>query len=275
MSKMKLLSSILLAFALVTLQVGAAFAAPAQQTVTPTTITGNVDSVVVTTDANGTTIVQVTLTDANNVQQTYDLSVTTAAQLGLIQTDANGNPVLDANGQPVVNDSILNTQISFPSTDVLTGGTTDDTPVNPVAGLIADFFGLSSSDVMAWHEDGNGFGVIAQSCFIAAQLGKTCTDVLAAKHGDFSLLGLPEGTDVTNWGQLKKYAFGLAVGQGVDKVDKSMQNLGAIVSGRATGNPSIEEPTTEPPTDLTDQTHGKGNGKNNGHGKGGGNGKGH
>jgi hypothetical protein len=113
--------------------------------------------------------------------------------------------------------------------------------------------------IEALHQAGYGYGLIAQSCFMAEALGSTCGDLLMAKtNHDFSALGL-EG--VNNWGQLRKYVT-------EQILDDKLRNLGSIMSGRAT-------PTTLTTTTTTTQTQGPGNGHGHGHEKNNDRGSGH
>lgn len=278
MLKKKLITGIFIALTIVSLQVGAVFAAPSQQTATPPATatpapaSGTVTAITFTTDSTGTKVVQVTM-DVNGAPQTFDVSLTTAASLGLIETDSSGSPVLDSSGNPIVSTTAIGTQITLQSTDILSGGSTNTTPTNPVASIIADFFGLTSDQVMTMHDD-NGFGVIAQACFMAKFLNTDCQNVLDFKNGKSgSLPDLP--TNVTNWGQLKKYAFQQALTNGENNVSKSMNNLGAIVSGRNTksssnngsSGSSLSNNSNTSSNDLP-KSKGSGHGKGHGHGKG-------
>ena len=111
--------------------------------------------------------------------------------------------------------------------------TEEESPtVHPVASALAEFFaetlGLDYNAVIGYHEEGMGFGVIAQACWISFALEGDATvlgDILAAKKsGDFSSITLPDGETAKNWGQFKKAALGN---------EKAKKNLGAIMSGRA------------------------------------------
>jgi hypothetical protein len=115
----------------------------------------------------------------------------------------------------------------------------EPTTEHPVASALAEFFlgrlGLNYDDIMVYHEeDGMGFGVIAQACWMSFMLNDpddlnapkiTPGDILAAKKsGDFSSITLTDGTTPKNWGQFKKAALGN---------EKAKKNLGAIMSRRA------------------------------------------
>jgi hypothetical protein len=107
--------------------------------------------------------------------------------------------------------------------------------VHPVASALAEFFadtlGLDYDEIMDYHEDGMGFGIIAQACWMSYALEGDATlfgDILTAKKsGDFSSITLPDVEETpTNWGQFKKAILGN---------DKAQKNLGAIMSSRAAG----------------------------------------
>jgi hypothetical protein len=115
----------------------------------------------------------------------------------------------------------------------------DEEPLteHPVALALANFFEdklrLDYGTIMGYHEeDGMGFGVIAQACwisFLANNDDGLLDQIIQAKKGEiaFSSITLPDGTTAKNWGQFKKAV--LKTG----KVQKNLANLGAIMSGRA------------------------------------------
>jgi hypothetical protein len=108
----------------------------------------------------------------------------------------------------------------------------EPTTEHPVASALAEFFndilGLEDGAIMSYHEDGMGFGVIAQACWMSYGLegdAELLDDILEAKKsGDFSSITLPDGETAKNWGQFRKAALGN---------EKAKKNLGAIMSGRA------------------------------------------
>lgn len=82
--------------------------------------------------------------------------------------------------------------------------------------------------------------------------GTLLQQILTARQtGDYSGLVLPGGATVTNWGQLRQFA-----------ISNPHQNLGRIMSGKATLLPTATAATT--PT----TSNGNGNGHGNGKGKG-------
>lgn len=264
----KILASILLGTALLVMQVSTVMAAPAREdptpTPTPTTapaISGTIQSITLQTDSAGTTTVVVTLTDSTGATQTVNLSLETATSLGLVSNDASG--------APVVNSSMVGQSITLDPSVILPPAQQE--PENPVAAALAAFFGLDYQTVEGYHEDGTGYGVIAQSCFLSYALGgdaSQCGAIIEAKKsGDYSAFILPDGTTASNWGQFRKAIL--------DK-HNPLETLGAIMSKHAkpdqTGTSGDDQSTT---SSGSDSGNGNGQGNGNGHGGGGGNGHGH
>src|SRR5690349_4564903 len=246
MTTTKLLSSLFLVLAVLFAQVGVVAAAPLTQDATP--ITGIVQSIITETDTNGVTTVLVTILDNGAATQTVRLSVDTAVTLGLVTLDQTTQ-------QPVVNETQVGQAVEIDPTTVIPDQTPTEGTVHPIAWLLAKFFGEDPSVVEGYHEDGFGFGVIAQSLWMSQNVGGDASlagQILEAKQsGDYSnilladgtTLTLPDGTVPSNWGQLKKALL-----------DKK-NNLGVVVSGQ--GNP---ENSTDP---LLTQQHGNGKDKEN------------
>jgi len=164
--------------------------------------------------------------------------VDTAVALGLITLDST-------TGSPVVDETKVGQTVEIDPTAVIPDQpvVVEEETVHPIAALLASFFGVDGSVVNDYHEDGFGFGVIAQSLWMSKNLGGDASlagQILEAKKsGDYSAFTLPDGSIPTNWGQFKKAA------------SEKKNNLGSIVSGKA------ENDTT----DLSaPQEHG--NGKN-------------
>jgi hypothetical protein len=129
----------------------------------------------------------------------------------------------------------------------------EDQDVHPIAAILGSFFGVDPGVVDAYHDDGFGFGVIAQAMWMAQGLTGDMTTaglILEAKQtGDYSAFVLPDGSTPSNWGQFKKAVL-----------DKK-NNLGVIVSGHADGD------GTEDPLILEDIRNGNGNGNGHGYGR--------
>ena len=82
---------------------------------------------------------------------------------------------------------------------------------------------------MEFHDDGVGFGVIAQALWMTNAL-EGDTEIFAAileakQNKNFSGIELPDGSTPTNWGQFRKAVMS-------DR-EKAKENLGAVMSGRA------------------------------------------
>jgi len=236
----KLLASILFILSVVFGQVGNVAAAAQLQETTP--IGGTVESITTETDEQGITTVIVKVLDEQGTLQTVRLSVETAVELGLITLD----PITQA---PVVDETMVGQTVEIDPTTVIPEV---EVPVHPLATILASFFGQDPTVVNGYHEEGFGFGVIAQAMWIAQGLGgdaSTAGLILEAKEtGDYSAFILPDGSTPTNWGQFKKAALG-----------KDKKNLGLIVSGQA------EE--LIPGEGSFPQDHGHGNGRDKDKGK--------
>jgi len=144
--------------------------------------------------------------------------------------------------------------LAAPTAQDTSPGTGDQ---NPVGAALAEFFaelvGVDYETIMEYHEQGMGFGVIAQALWMASKLegdSTVFTAILdAKKRGDYSAITLPDGSIPRNWGQFRKALL---------SGDKK-SNLGAIMSGRANGT---EETTTQ--SDKPGRGHGHGNGRGRG-----------
>ena len=98
---------------------------------------------------------------------------TAAIDLGLIELDpATGEPVLDPDtGEPVVDDSQFGQPVEIDPIVVIPDETpAEEEPVHPIAALLASFFGEDGSVVEGFHDDGFGFGVIAQAMWMSQQV---------------------------------------------------------------------------------------------------------
>ncbi len=210
----KLLVSMFLVLALLTMSVGTVFAQES------TTLTGTVQSVTIGTDANGTTIVTVGLLDDQGATQTVTLSFEAAISLGLIVTDANG--------VTTVSETAVGSSVTIDSANVIT---TPDETQHPAGSALSNFFsglvGVDYDTIMSYHEDGAGFGVIAQALWLTNELGgdtSTFTALLDAKQsGDYSNITLADGSTPSNWGDVVKSI-------------KHGNNLGKIMSDKDNSN---------------------------------------
>jgi hypothetical protein len=258
----KRLAGILLVLAVLFAQVGNVVAAPQAQEATP--LTGTIQSITTKTDANGVTTVLVTLVDDQGATQTVRLSVDTAVALGLVALDS-------ATNEPVIDETEVGQTVEIDPATVIPDETNTEESVHPIAWLLAQFFNEDASVIDGYHDDGFGFGVIAQALWISRNLTGS-----EEQTGDASLAGeilqakqdknfeaffeahpeyVGDGTVPTNWGQFKK------------ALSQTKNNLGVIVSG--------QEDAENSTTPLTEEEHGNGKDKNkdknnngNGNGKG-------
>jgi hypothetical protein len=235
MLNIKLLASILFALAVMVSQVGNVAAAPQTQDTLP--IAGTIQSIATETDSNGVTTVIVTLLDDQGVTQTVRLSVDTAVTLGLVTLDP-------AKNEPVVDETQIGQTVEIDPTTVIPDEEPTEEAVHPIAAILANFFDEDPGVVNGYHEDGFGFGVIAQAMWMSESINGDVSVaglILEAKRsGDYGSFELPDGSAPTNWGQFKKAIM-----------QKDKKNLGIIVSGHA--DDSSEDSATQ-------EDHG--NGKN-------------
>ena len=253
----KTIGSFGLALTVIFAQAGAVLAAPLSQETTP--LEGTVQGIVIQTDptTGAQTGVLVTLLDSLGVTHDVVITLEEAAALGLISQD------------PTTGDWMVNAAAICPV------GATDCVPIqilgaaavtHPAALALAAFFGVTAEEIMAMHEEGVGFGVIAQALWLSNQLGGGSAmfgQIVDAKQThDYSGIVLPDGSTPTNWGQFKK---GL-LEQG--------QNLGAVMSGHGeppaqpTAVPTLAPPTTLQTTTTGVTTHGHKGGHGNGQARG-------
>ena len=262
----KLFTSMFIVLALLAMTAGTAFAQDA------TAITGTVQTVVIETDTTtGESVVVVTLLDeATGTTQTVNISLETAATLGLVTTDPT-------TGESTATEGATGTTVVIdPTTVIPEEDTTVPTEENqhPVGSALTDFFsgllGVDYEKIMSYHDEGVGFGVIAQALWLSKNLdGGTDTfeALLDAKQsGDYSAITLPDGSTPDNWGD-------------VVRSHKKGENLGSVMSHRAKSEVEpTEVPTeipTEAPTGATTNMPGNGNGNgNSGNSNGNGNGQG-
>ncbi|MBI5962191.1 MAG: hypothetical protein HY863_01845 [Chloroflexi bacterium] len=303
----RLFTSTFLVLALLITTAGIAFA------MDDTTITGTVQSVVIETNTttNNTTAL-VTLLDANGVSQTVRINLQTAESLGLVSIDpATGVATVtaDAIGKVVEIDSSSisdddddqgneNDNDNDNGNDNANDNTNDNIGENqhPVGSALSNFFtdllGVDYESIMTFHEDGVGFGVIAQALWLTNNLeGDTATfeALLEAKQsGDYSTITLADGSTPDNWGDVVKSL-------------KKGNNLGSVMSGRGengeitpetagnvpgnsnnngssntsgSGNANNEHSGNNAGGNGNGNGQGNGNGNPNGHGNGNGNGQG-
>jgi len=254
MMKTKIFAGVVLITAVLFAQVGSVLAAPAMQ---DGSITGKVTSLECGTDSEGNLTILVTLEDAEGTSQTVNIDLATADSLGLVTFGEDELPDCSAEAFAAILDAAPEEGLE------VTGAPEDIIPDeeesnHPISILLAAFFGEDASVINGYHEDGFGFGVIAQSLWMSQNVGGDATlagEIMIAKTtGDYSAF-FPEDTEdvPTNWGQFKK------------ALSDKKNNLGSIVSGHAENN-DVEEQSL----DQTQQPgNGPGNSNNNGNGNNG------
>ena len=230
MTRTKIVFSILLATIFLITQIIVVGAASATPETTP--ITGTIENIELETDIEtGTTTVLVTLSDEFGGTQTISLSVEDATALGIVTDEGSG---------PVVDESKVGTTSEIDPAIVFPDETTDEVQ-HPVGSKLSDFFsdllGVNYDTIMEFHDDGVGFGVIAQALWMTNAL-EGDTEIFAAileakQNKDFSGIELPDGSTPTNWGQFRKAVMS-------DR-EKAKENLGAVMSGRAEDGQTEEE----------------------------------
>jgi hypothetical protein len=245
MKIIKPLVTLILVFTLLAAQVGVVLA--------DGPITGTVQSITIEKDPiTGMTTVLVALQE-NGASQVARINLSTAASLGLVTLDANGNPV--------INNSALGKPINIDSKFVITEEQDLQHPVgSALASFFSDIAGLDYDAIMTAHEDGTGFGVIAQALWLTLKLeggSDTFLEILEAKKtGDFSAFKLEDGTTPKNWGQFKKAIL-----------DGEKGNLGIVMSGNnkdknKNDNADTPDKGIGPQNGKKDKNKDKGNGKN-------------
>jgi len=251
MNKTKTLLAILLTFIISMAQVGAAFAAPVSQATTP--VSGTIQSITLESDpTTGVVTVIVAVMNADLVSKKVRLSQETATALGFV--------TLDGDGHPVINEAALGKTVEIDPATVIPEQEKKQHPVaNALATFFSDIQGLDYDEIMAAHEDGVGFGVIAQALWLTSELGgnsQLFQDLLYAKeHNDFSAFSdfTEAGTPPKNWGQLQK---ALLDKKNLGGVMSNHQNSGNQGSGTANNQDKNK--------DKNNNGHGNGNGNGNG-----------
>ena len=258
MSRMKLFLGMILTIMLLMAQVGGVFAAPASQEAAP--ISGTVQSITLESDPTTAVItVIVNVTDSDQMVQTMRVDQETAIALGLV--------VLDGDGNPVINELALSETIEIDPATVIPD---QQEPQHPVGNALATFFsdieGIDYDTIMSAHENGVGFGVIAQALWLTSELegnSQLFQDLLDAKqHNDYSAFSdfTEDGSTPKNWGQLRK---ALLNKKSLGVVISNHDNNGNGNPGNGNGNNQNKDKNK----DKNNNGHGSGNG-NNGNGNG-------
>jgi len=202
MNKTNLLISLVLAMSILGFPVGRVFAAPALQHSPP--ITGTVQRITLETEpTTGITIVIVEVAGKGQALQIVRISQKTAEDLELVAV------VLDGDGKPVINNLALGQPIEIDPATVLPNTEEKRHPVgDALTTFFSDIAGLDYNTIMTVHEEGAGFGVIAQALWLTTKLGGNSTTfqgiLEAKKSNDYSTFTLADGTVPKNWGELRK-----------------------------------------------------------------------
>jgi len=193
MKNVKFLVSFIVVITVLAGQVSAVFAAP-------NLIIGTVQSITLETSVDtAVTTVLITVV-ANGTLQTVRVNIDSAITLGLV--------VLGGDGNPVINEAILGQLVEIDSSTIIE----DELHQHPVGDALATFFSdivdLDYETIMAVHNEGTGFGVIAQALWLTKKLNGNAELFLeiidAKKTKDFSTFLFEDGTSPENWGQFKK-----------------------------------------------------------------------
>ena len=245
MDKTKFSLSLILAFSLLLIQVGGAFAAPALQG--SSTLVGIVQSITLETDsATGVTTVVVDLIDDNQMLQRVRVSQETAITLGLV--------VLNGDGKAGINNLALGLPVEVEPKNVIPVEAETEHPVgSALATFFSDIAGLDYETIMAAHEQGIGFGVIAQALWLTTILegnSQIFEALINAKQtGDYGDFVLKDGSIPRNWGQLRKAI--------VDKDE--IVTVGVVMS-----NSNANENSNGKNKDKDNTSHGNSTNGNNG-----------
>ncbi len=267
MNKKIFFISLVLAISVLIIQVGGVFAAPAQQAFPP--ITGIVQSVTVETDPNtGITTIIVEIIDGNQVSQMVRVSEKTAEKLGLI--------VPDSDGKPEIIDAALGKSIEIKLNTIIPNKEENQ---HPVGSALATFFSDIAenetlySTIMEAHNEGVGFGVIAQVLWLTKEIpGGGLEDfkalLLAKQNGDYTNLSFVDenGTIITakNWSELRTAIL----------AGKKIGNLGLVMSNKDNNGNGNNKDKDKNKDKNNNKDKGKNNnGNSNGNGNGNGNNK--
>ena len=150
-------------------------------------------------DTGGTTVL-LTIEQEDQTQQIY-VSIETATTLGVL--------ILDADGNPQINDAMVGQTLEIQAESILPDPAFQP---HPVAEALSTFFsdipGLSPQILTEIHDQGVGFGIIAQTLWITRKMEGDAEIFLliidSRNSKDFSAFLLEDGSSPKNWGQLKK-----------------------------------------------------------------------
>jgi hypothetical protein len=191
---------LLMAFSLLLAQGARVFASSAGQNALP--VSGVVQSLTLETDAStGVTTVIVDILKANDLSQPVRVSLETAFSLGLV--------VLDEDGKPGINHFALGKPVEIDPRNIIPDQPVDQHPIgSALATIFSNIPGMDYETIMIAHQQGIGFGVIAETLWLTTRLegnSEVFEAILHAKQtGDYSAFTLEDGTIPKNWGQLRQ-----------------------------------------------------------------------
>jgi hypothetical protein len=231
---------LLLALSLLMTQVGGVIAAPLLQNRIP--VSGILQSIMLEADTStGVTVVSMDLVDNDQAVQSVRVSLETAIAQGLV--------VLNGDGQPAINTSALGMPVEIDPASIIPFREENQHPVgSALATFFSDIPGLDYESIMAAHEQGTGFGVIAQALWLTTKLDGDAeifeAIITARQTGDYSAFVLEDGSSPENWGQLKKAILDKGKNNGVGVVmsnsdhpgDGNGNGQGNIDNGNGNGN---------------------------------------
>lgn len=200
MKKLRIFLGLVLAASLWAAQAGRALAAPVLGDSGP--VGGVVQSITLETDsATGMILVLVDVMDADQNSQTVWVSLESAIALGLV--------VLSADGTPGINSVALGNPIQLDPAGIMPVQPQNQHPVgSALATFFSDIEGIDYESIMAAHDQGIGFGVLAQMLWLTTKLEGDAQVfealVTARETGDYSAFVLEDGSTPENWGQLRK-----------------------------------------------------------------------
>lgn len=221
-SKMKILISLMLAVSIMIIQTRGIFAVSALQT--STTLEGAVQSITIETDTTtGMAVVIVTVLDTDAVLLKVRIDEKTAMDLGLV--------LFDGDGKLIINNSALGRSVEIKPEMVLPDQGENQHPVgNVLATFFSNIAGLDYDTIMRTHNNGTGFGVIAQALWLTTKLegnAEVFQALLRAREtGDYKEFVLEDDTIPRDWAELRK-----AILDG-----KRVKNLGSVMSDQDNGN---------------------------------------
>lgn len=268
-NKAKFFFSLFLVLSLLFIQVGGVFAAPGLQS--QSSVSGIIQSITLETNTvTGVTLVSIVLIDTDQMSQTVRVSLETAIAQGFV--------VLDGDGKPGINNAVLGKPAEIDPGDVIPATEENLHPLgNALATFFADIDGIDYETIMAAHEQGAGFGVIAQGLWLTTKLdgdAEIFEALIDAKQtGDFSAFILEDGSSPKNWGQLRIAILDTDPNHSVGVVVSNHDNNGNGNGQDNNGNGFNNDHGNGQGDNGNGSDHGNGNGGGNGnsHGNGGGN----